>query len=165
MGTLSQIEELLLRWEELRAEGDPDPLSRVCADCPELADELVKRIRALETMDLLMDVDDDPAPTWPSGGAPGPDSRDEAASFEAVAHYRPLRLHARGGLGEVLIAHDERLAREVALKRLQEAREGHPESRQRFLVEAEVTGRLEHPGIVPVYGLGADDRGRPFYTM
>ena len=40
-----------------------------------------------------------------------------------------------------------------------------PTSRARFLLEAEVTGRLEHPGVVPVYGLGTNDQGRPFYAM
>src|SRR6185369_14057832 len=35
----------------------------------------------------------------------------------------------------------------------------------RFLREAEITGNLEHPGIVPVYGLGADGEGRPYYAM
>jgi serine/threonine protein kinase len=40
-----------------------------------------------------------------------------------------------------------------------------PVSRQRFLIEAEITGGLEHPGIVPVYGLGTYDDGRPFYAM
>src|SRR6202011_43205 len=40
-----------------------------------------------------------------------------------------------------------------------------PESRARFVLEAEITGRLEHPGIVPVYGLGAYPDGRPFYAM
>ena len=39
------------------------------------------------------------------------------------------------------------------------------DSRTRFLLEAEITGRLEHPGVVPVYGLGCDTRGRPFYAM
>ena len=38
-----------------------------------------------------------------------------------------------------------------------------PASRQRFLLEAEITGGLEHPGIVPVYGLGQYADGRPFY--
>jgi serine/threonine protein kinase len=38
-------------------------------------------------------------------------------------------------------------------------------SRQRFLLEAEVTGGLEHPGIVPVYGLGNYGDGRPYYAM
>src|SRR5262249_30213993 len=40
-----------------------------------------------------------------------------------------------------------------------------PISRQRFLLEAEVTGGLEHPGIVPVYGLGTYGDGRPYYAM
>src|SRR6202011_5040878 len=40
-----------------------------------------------------------------------------------------------------------------------------PESRARFVLEAEITGRLEHPGIVPVYGLGSYPDGRPFYAM
>ena len=40
-----------------------------------------------------------------------------------------------------------------------------PTSRQRFLLEAEITGGLEHPGIVPVYGLGTYADGRPYYAM
>jgi hypothetical protein len=40
-----------------------------------------------------------------------------------------------------------------------------PYSRARFVLEAEITGNLEHPGIVPVYGLGSDGDGRPFYAM
>ena len=40
-----------------------------------------------------------------------------------------------------------------------------PNSRQRFLLEAEITGGLEHPGIVPVYGLGTYGDGRPYYAM
>ena len=39
------------------------------------------------------------------------------------------------------------------------------EARQRFLVEAEITGSLEHPGVVPVYGLGIYADGRPYYAM
>src|SRR5262249_40803204 len=76
-----------------------------------------------------------------------------------------LRLHARGGLGEVLVAEDQELHRQVALKRIQESRAADPESRRRFLMEAEVTGKLEHPGIVPVYGLVQGGDGRPYYAM
>ncbi|HJT79146.1 MAG TPA: protein kinase, partial [Gemmataceae bacterium] len=79
--------------------------------------------------------------------------------------YSILRPHARGGLGEVFVARDEELRREVALKEIQERHADHPESRARFLLEAEVTGGLEHPGIVPVYGLGHYGDGRPFYAM
>jgi serine/threonine-protein kinase len=76
-----------------------------------------------------------------------------------------LRPHARGGLGEVFIALDNELRREVALKEIQHRLADHPGSRARFVLEAEVTGGLEHPGVVPVYSLGAYADGRPFYAM
>ena len=79
--------------------------------------------------------------------------------------YRPIRPHARGGLGEVLVAYDEELNREVALKQVQDRFADDQASRARFVLEAEVTGGLEHPGIVPVYGLGAYADGRPYYAM
>jgi serine/threonine-protein kinase len=79
--------------------------------------------------------------------------------------FRVLRPHARGGLGEVFVAHDEELHREVALKEIQNQHADDPHRRARFVVEAEITGGLEHPGIVPVYGLGAYADGRPFYAM
>jgi serine/threonine-protein kinase len=79
--------------------------------------------------------------------------------------FRILRPHARGGLGVVSVALDEELHREVALKEIQERYAGEEQSRLRFLLEAEITGGLEHPGIVPVYGLGHHPDGRPFYAM
>src|SRR5262245_59483076 len=82
-----------------------------------------------------------------------------------VMRYRSLRLHARGGLGEVHVALDEELSRQVALKRIQRPRAADPQSRRRFLQEAEITARLEHPGVVPVYGLVRDDSGQPCYAM
>jgi serine/threonine-protein kinase len=79
--------------------------------------------------------------------------------------FRVLRPHARGGLGAVFVALDAELNREVALKQMLEQHADDPTSRARFLLEAEITGGLEHPGIVPIYGLGTYDRGRPFYAM
>ncbi|MFO0954139.1 MAG: serine/threonine-protein kinase [Isosphaeraceae bacterium] len=55
--------------------------------------------------------------------------------------------------------------REVALKQILERCADDPDSRRRFLLEAEITGGLEHPGIVPVYGLGIHPDGRPYYAM
>jgi len=83
----------------------------------------------------------------------------------AGSRFRRVRKHARGGLGEVFLALDTELNREVALKEIQERHADHPEFRTRFLREGEITGRLEHPGIVPVYGLGTYADGRPFYAM
>jgi tetratricopeptide (TPR) repeat protein/serine/threonine protein kinase len=79
--------------------------------------------------------------------------------------YRPVRFHARGGLGEVFVAEEPDLHREVALKRMQARYHDDPESCRRFLLEAEITGRLEHPGVVPVYGRGEDEGGQPCYAM
>jgi serine/threonine protein kinase/tetratricopeptide (TPR) repeat protein len=79
--------------------------------------------------------------------------------------YRKVRDHAEGGLGVVYVARDEELNREVALKEIKAKYADNPASQARFLLEAEITGGLEHPGIVPVYGLGAYEDGRPFYAM
>src|SRR5205085_1194217 len=79
--------------------------------------------------------------------------------------YRILRPHARGALGEVFVALDQELHREVALKEIQADHAGNSSHRDRFLKEAEITGGLEHPGIVPVYALGQYADGRPYYAM
>jgi serine/threonine-protein kinase len=85
---------------------------------------------------------------------------------EARDRYTLSRLHATGGIGRVWLARDASLGRDVALKELRPERAGHPAQWGRFLREAQVTGQLEHPGIVPVYEVGRrpDDQA-PFYTM
>jgi WD40 repeat protein/serine/threonine protein kinase len=88
-----------------------------------------------------------------------------ADASAAASRFAILRPHARGGLGQISVALDAELNREVALKELRPERADDPDSRARFLLEAEITGRLEHPGVVPVYGLGSDAQGRPFYAM
>jgi serine/threonine protein kinase len=68
-------------------------------------------------------------------------------------------------LGEVHVAEDTEIGREVALKRIRMDRRHDTEARRRFLREAAITGRLEHPGIVPVYGLTQGTDGQPCYAM
>jgi formylglycine-generating enzyme required for sulfatase activity len=101
------------------------------------------------------------ASTLPQGD--GADSHTESVPNDP--RYRVLHHHADGGIGRVSVALDLELRRKVALKELKERFADDPQARQRFLVEVELTGRLEHPGIVPVYSLGRDGRGRPFYAM
>jgi serine/threonine protein kinase len=95
--------------------------------------------------------------------------RTSSFSFGSVTsagqRFQIVRPYARGGLGIVSVAIDHELHREVALKQILEKHADDPVSRQRFIVEAEINGALEHPGIVPVYGLGVDDQGRPYYAM
>lgn len=86
-------------------------------------------------------------------------------SVAAVSRYQATRLHAQGGLGVVYAAEDLELRRMVALKEIKEKFSAAPVHRQQFLFEAEVTGALEHPGVVPVHGLGTYSDGRPFYAM
>jgi serine/threonine protein kinase/tetratricopeptide (TPR) repeat protein len=106
-----------------------------------------------------------------SGSTEHEDDHDRTASYAVGTatsdglRFRVLRPHARGGLGAVFVALDTELHREVALKQILDDHADDPTSRQRFLLEAEVTGGLEHPGIVPVYGLGSYGDGRPFYAM
>ncbi len=99
---------------------------------------------------------DDPNATRPHGAG---------EQTSAGLRFRILRPHDKGGLGEVFVAEDTELHREVALKEIQEQYADDPQARARFLLEAEITGSLEHPGIVPVYGLGHYADGRPFYAM
>ena len=104
-------------------------------------------------------------PTLDAPFGPADDPGSPSAAAANGLRYRCLRPHAKGGLGEVFVALDGELNREVALKEIQAVHADNVDSRRRFLLEAEVTGRLEHPGIVPVYGLGAYADGRPYYAM
>jgi eukaryotic-like serine/threonine-protein kinase len=88
-----------------------------------------------------------------------------AGAEQVNDRFRIIRRHARGGLGEVFVAVDPELDRQVALKELRAYHAHDPLSQARFLLEARLTGRLEHPGIVPVYGLGRYPDGRPYYAM
>ncbi len=79
--------------------------------------------------------------------------------------YTLTRLHAKGGMGQVWVARDKDLGREVALKELQGDRAADDALLSRFVEEAKVTGQLEHPNIVPVYELARPAGEGPFYTM
>jgi len=69
----------------------------------------------------------------------------------------------RGGMGEVVAARDLRIERGVALKRMRG--QASPEATERFLREAKIQARLDHPAIVPVHELGHDAEGVPYFTM
>ena len=96
---------------------------------------------------------------------PSPGQRAGRASATARVEFRDLRFQAAGALGEVYTGRDAELNREVAIKFIRPERADDSDSRRRFLQEAEVTGRLEHPGVVPIYALGAEPGGSPCYAM
>lgn len=85
---------------------------------------------------------------------------------ETRERYALTSLHATGGIGRVWLARDGQMGRDVALKELRPEQADNALLRARFLREAQITGQLEHPGIVPVYELARrPDTGQPFYTM
>ena len=92
---------------------------------------------------------------------------DDPASEEAtwsLPGYELGEVIGRGGMGEVRVARDAQIDREVAGKRM---RGDHPapELVARFLREAKIQARLDHPAIVPVHELGTDEHGQPYFTM
>src|SRR5713101_2523143 len=129
------------------------------------AESIQEELRRISDPDVQASLNQYSA-TRHSSGDSGELTRTYAGNpTSAGGRFRILRPHRKGGLGEVFIADDGELHREVALKHIQEAHADNPASRARFLLEAEITGGLEHPGIVPVYGLGQYEDGRPFYAM
>ncbi len=87
--------------------------------------------------------------------------------FGDVAHrrYKVLREIARGGMGKVLEVIDTDLRRPVALKVLRSEMLENRDIVERFLEEAQITGQLEHPNIVPVHEIGVDARKNLYFTM
>ncbi|HQM51233.1 MAG TPA: DUF2157 domain-containing protein [Candidatus Hydrogenedentes bacterium] len=93
---------------------------------------------------------------------------------EAPGRYSQRGEHSRGGMGRILLVHDQIIGRDIALKELlPPAPRGSgdtpvrhvAEVSARFLREAQLTGQLEHPGIVPVYEVGHRADGTLYYTM
>ena len=180
MANTSSVSELVLRWQELRDRGQSVSAEELCAGCPEQLEELKRQIEALRSMQQFLgtSMGDAPGAVTPellaSGNRaeiPPTVQRGEEAATPASdaplegSRYRPLRLHAEGGLGAVFVAWDEELSREVALKRIRRPHAQNADSRRRFLREGAITGSLEHPGVVPVYGLTRDASGQPCYAM
>lgn len=101
-------------------------------------------------------------PTGP-GDIPAFASRRSLAG--AQADFQLLEEVGKGGMGVVYKGLQASLGRLVAVKRAKARLVPDPETALRFLREAELTGRLEHPNIIPVHDLGQDEAGDYFYTM
>ena len=90
----------------------------------------------------------------------------EVETRQVNARYTLLRRLGQGGIGTVWLARDENLHRYVAVKEITRDTATADQALAHFRREAEITGKLEHPGIVPVYQFGIDEAtGRSFYAM
>ena len=166
------IDQLLDRWDEAHIGGCVPDAEAICRDYPRLLPVLLQKVAALEQMKHLLNHHQDgiAEPFGIPDSELRPDESNELPSdagtvVAASVRYRIISIHARGGLGEVLLAQDELLSRRVALKRMKAAQSDDPARRRRFLREAEITGRLDHPGIVSILSVGQVASGNPCYAM
>ncbi|HUS32710.1 MAG TPA: serine/threonine-protein kinase [Kofleriaceae bacterium] len=105
---------------------------------------------------------DDPTATPDLDTAPA--SHDSMPVLPELPGYVPGETIGRGGMGEVIAARDVTLDREVALKRMK-MQSPTSDAIARFMREAKIQARLDHPSIVPVHEMGTDVNGNPYFTM
>jgi Flp pilus assembly protein TadD/tRNA A-37 threonylcarbamoyl transferase component Bud32 len=171
-------------WKEAGPEGKPPRIEEFLADTPDAERSLLLHHLVLLEIDYRRLRGESPGADEYRPRFPALSARFLAEAFPEVVlppfeggttvapppfepqfrsdRYIVQQFHARGGIGEIWVAEDVEIGRQVALKRLRNQRDGQQD---RFLMEAQITGQLEHPGIVPVHDLGVDGEGRPFYVM
>ncbi|HEY7180967.1 MAG TPA: protein kinase, partial [Blastocatellia bacterium] len=137
--------DLLLRGASM----NPDAF---CRDYPELGPELRAQLLALDEIDTALM----PSETPRGAGA--------MELPERLSGHKILGVIGAGGMGRVLLAFDEKLGREVAVKTLSPRYAGNPKLRERFMREARALARLDHPNIVRIYNLGNSGE-EPHFVM
>jgi len=125
----------------------PDKLSYTIIKSDKPKDEL--------RMDRTIDLENNDASGDATEGLQPPDGQ----------RYQRGKEIAKGGMGAILSAKDLNIRRNVAMKVLLEPSQASKAKVQRFIHEAQITGQLEHPSIVPLHDLGTDAEGKVFYTM
>jgi tRNA A-37 threonylcarbamoyl transferase component Bud32 len=110
---------------------------------------------------LLRDADStaDPGPVTRPSSTEIPDKVNRSARLQLFGEI------ARGGMGAVIKGRDSDLGRDLAVKIRLESHRDKPEMVRRFIEEAQIAGQLQHPGIVPIYELGAFGDRRPYFAM
>ncbi|MBL8767005.1 MAG: serine/threonine protein kinase, partial [Planctomycetes bacterium] len=177
----SRPEELLLAYLDARERDASLTFDAFCAKHPAEADDLRKLFlgwQIAQEKDAKGSLAERLKDRFGSKADPGIslDAGAEApfdpALLEALkargpssSRYRLKGEVAQGGMGIILRVWDEDLRRHLAMKVMLDEQDGAASRLSRFLEEAQVTGQLDHPGIVPVHELGIDARGRVFFTM
>lgn len=169
------IDELIDNWRVARHTGRTVTPEVLCRDCPELLEELRRRIAQIESRYIRVD----PGHATECAEAPNTvvdeihDTVDDGPEIEVRSVYQRLRPLPIGNLGTLLQAFDPGRQRDVLIKTVRSMSDGGGGTasdrtrvaRERLRHEAGVSSRLEHPGIVPVYALGTTSAGDPFFVM
>ncbi len=141
----AEIEARLAQCIEAIERGESDPVTRVCADRPDLQTRVQRRLSQLASRGLL------PTPLPPMPSAIGP--------------YRIVRELGSGGMGSVYLAEQTQpVRRQVALKVVKLGMDTR-ELLARFAAERQALARMNHPHIAQVFDAGSTDEGRPFFVM
>lgn len=90
---------------------------------------------------------------------------EQEQAFGGAAEYDLMKKLGEGGMGVVYLGRQAAIDRDVAIKMLKPHMAADANQRNKFLTEAVITGDLDHPNIVPIYDLGANDEGALFYAM
>jgi serine/threonine protein kinase/WD40 repeat protein len=170
----ARLDDLLDRYQELIDAGRVPNLAELCHDCPELRDELGRRVVRLHRLgELLGDVPavapPEPEPlslsddkTWVSGQAPG--AEPPVVEIPAPPGYEIIEPLGEGGMGVVYKARQVGLNRLVALKVILRGARARAVDLDRFRTEAQAIAALRHPNIVQIYEVG-EYRGQPFFSL
>jgi serine/threonine-protein kinase len=168
METTTALSELLLRWQDLRNEGQSVSAEELCTDCPELLPELRQQIEAMRSMESLLGIGQPASGSMrkppPSTGQPNTPSPGSSLPRVVFPGYEVLGVLDRGGMGIVYRARQVGLKRLVALKMILAGPHATAAQRVRFRTEAEVLARLRHPNIVQIYEVG-EVEDRPYFAM
>jgi tetratricopeptide (TPR) repeat protein len=162
-----RLEEAVLTFLRAADAGQPLAVSELLARYPDVAEELRAFVEDQARVSRLAEPLRPPLDTTPLPGGSGRETAadDREALRVALGATGRLELLGTGGVGEVYRGEDPVLGRELAVKVLRPEHRGRAELERRFEAEARLTGRLGHPGVVPVHALGRLPDGRPYFTM
>jgi serine/threonine protein kinase len=148
MDTDPRVSELLLRWQELRQQGQIVTAGELCADCPELAGELQRRIVRVDHLEEFLGTRDE----------------EEAANATpaSFSKYRVVRILGDGGQASTLLAFDPDLRCHVVLKLYHRA--SSPTEQEKVLSEGQALARVRSPYVARCYGVERQD-GVPALVM
>jgi tetratricopeptide (TPR) repeat protein/tRNA A-37 threonylcarbamoyl transferase component Bud32 len=156
-----RVIDLVLRADELHAQGQCVTPEELCANCPELLEPLRQALQAARWMDEL------PEKSTPKEGpitVPAKSQTERPSPSADIAGYELLEVLGQGGMGIVYKARQVRLNRLVALKMIRAGEHATRRELARFRTEAQAVAQIQHPNIVQIYEVGEHD-GLPFFSL